>query len=197
MNNYEAHITINEDVTARPDWFLYCNRAFAFGNPIKPLFIQLERGDYRNQLMSSIPFKARDDDDALRKATELHMIINKDWPVKRIKVETPLHEASPIAIYAYYELHLKCMVSPDKVDVVSSFASSDIGVSEAFIEGLELDQPRKMYLTQRHKSVRPLEALKYFANTYTIYEPLVSKFEAEMVLWDSNPETDKGWFVGD
>ena len=194
MNHYEVHVTITPDSDPGA-WWALCQEL-----DIKPLYIRLDKGVHIDQYMCAANFTGTSAE-AIDYARNLTERVAEEFSVMRTKLEAPLYEYDPKVRPEYFESHLKLILSPEKASLVSLLSEDFLGLSRSI-----WGAPRgyeKWYLTERiqmkslaNPAMAAKVAQRQFLDTYNLYEPLVTQYEAEVVLWDSAPDTDAGWLTG-
>jgi hypothetical protein len=190
LKYYELHVTVAPDkVLTFTD---FCKTTGA-----KPLYIQLDKGLHRNQLMVAVTHMLTDDKQALGWAKTYENHLKPHFTVLRTKLESRLTEGPN----EYYEAHWK-LDFQRRQPVTAYFW-------ECTLNTLSKEQPHLLrshnllntgihYLSQRIYGVcDPLAASEEFGTAGEIIKnfyglPLI-KTHYERCVWDSNPALDYGW----
>jgi len=180
---YELHVTVLPQQVV--DFALFCKTVQA-----KPLYIQLDRGLHKNQLMLAATNMLPDDVSARAWADDYRLTVHQHFEVTRTKLESRLTEGPN----EYYEAHWKLdFPYGDWECQIDSFLAD----KPHLLRSLNLFDPRIHYLSQRiYGSNDPITASRAFnASGVSINFgglPLV-KTHYERCVWDSNPALDFGW----
>jgi hypothetical protein len=190
LKYYELHVTVAPDkVLTFAD---FCKSTGA-----KPLYIQLDKGLHRNQLMVAVTHMLQDDDTASGWARDYEKTLKPHFTVLRTKLESRLTEGPN----EYYEAHWK--LDFNRRQPVTAYywectLNNLIKRHPTLLRSHNLFDTCIHYLSQRIYSCNdPLAASKQFADSGDIIKnfyglPLV-KTHYERCVWDSNPALDYGW----
>jgi hypothetical protein len=182
-NYYELHVTVLPHQVV--DFALFCKTVQA-----KPLYIQLDRGLHKNQLMLAATNMLPDDLAAKAWSHDYSLMIQDHFEVIRSKLESRLTEGPN----EYYEAHWKLDFPYGDWECQLADFLDD---KPHLLRSLNLFDPRIHYLSQRiYRSSDPITASRTFnASGVSINSnglPLV-KTHYERCVWDSNPALDFGW----
>lgn len=194
---YELHLTAPEDVSVE-SWSTACETIRA-----KPLQIELKGpvAGRQIQLMSAGTYEC-DVHHGLPLAQQTEQAMSAllgSAPMSRMKLEIPLDKG--IGVYAesdveYHECHVKLLLRPDYVQRSLEEALASEWVVSRNILYTSVDGLEKWYLTKRAYAIDALSAAHGFSSAWNQLRPFVGFFarmEMETVVFDSNPELDKGW----
>lgn len=190
LKYYELHVTVEpSNVLKFAD---FCKSTGA-----KPLYIQLDKGLHRNQLMVAVTHMLADDTKAKGWAKTYEGYLKPHFTILRTKLESRLTEGPN----EYYEAHWK-------LDWATS-GKGNIHYLDCTLNALTKEHPsllrshnlldtRIHYLSQRiYRSVDPLAASECFGASGEIiknfYGLPLAKTHYERCVWDSNPALDYGW----
>jgi len=181
---YELHVTVLPERIF--EFSTYCK-----GPNSKALYIQLNRGLHKNQLMLATTAMLPDDATAKDWAKEFGQRISQSFEITRVKLESRLTEGPN----EYYEAHWKLdfLFGEDRENQIDEFLSD----KPHLLRSLNLLNPRIHYLSQRiYNSSDPLTSSRQFNASGVAINfgglPLV-KTHYERCVWDSNPALDYGW----
>lgn len=194
---YELHLTAPEDVSVE-SWSTACEAIRA-----KPLQIELTGwiSGRRTQLMSAGTYEC-DTHHGLPLAQQTEQAVAKllgSKPMSRMKLEIPLDKG--IGVYAesdvqYHECHAKLLLRSDNVEGILEEALARGWVVSRNLLYTNVDGLEKWYLTKRAYDMPALQAAHAFNVAWECTRQVVGPFarmEMETVVFDSNPELDKGW----
>jgi hypothetical protein len=182
---YELHVTVLPQKVV--DFALYCKNIQA-----KPLYIQLDKGLHREQLMLAAQNMLLDDVSAKAWALDYERMVGQHFSVVRTKLESRLTEGPN----EYYEAHWKLDfgIDPHYYDCKLQEFLLD---KPHLLRSQNLFDPRIQYLSQRiYGSCEPLESSRKFNASGVAINfgglQLV-KTHYERCVYDSNPALDYGW----
>lgn len=185
---YELHLTTTPDADVEK-WSALCS---ALG--IKPLVIELDRGDHPRQVMMAATHSGDDRSVDNWRDTLVVAFASAGFPIVRQKLEVPLDKAGVYTKFAYHETHVKMLLSPyisDSRVRVAGWHTSRNALQT------NVDGRSKWYLTRRAYGVDIHAAADDFHQEFgEIVGSLPNvRMEMETVLYDSNPSLDDGWAV--
>ncbi len=178
---YEAHVTVEgEDVES---WQKFCRN-----HNIKPVFIRLSRGKYPTQLMCTAAHNG-DEASADDMVGQLMNDAERDgFNCLRAKLERPLVAECPDGM-EYAECHIKLLLDGE----VAEIAEPEVFLSESL---LGVESPlRKWYFTARTYGLDAQKSEHRFQEVLRQLQPsmTVVRMETEAVVYDTNPDLDRGW----
>jgi hypothetical protein len=152
----------------------------------KPLHIQLSQGQYADQLMCGINFEGTEREALYRAGEIAGQLTYTGWPIIRAKVESPVFQSVD---NAYFECHWKYPLT-----VEPSMLSEICRMCPDFAWSQELYHCA-YYLTCRIYNAEVAEFDGYY--DYLAKNGLGNwdKVHSELVLLDTNPGLDVGWFT--
>lgn len=182
---YELHVTVLPEKVI--DFALFCKDIQA-----KPLYIQLDRGLHRNQLMLAASNMMPDDLQAKAWAKDYARLVEQHFPVIRTKLESRLVEGPN----EYYEAHWKLDFNIDPHYWECQLRKFLIDKPH-LLRSQNLFSTRIHYLSERiYGSSDPLASSRQFNASGVAINfnglPL-AKVHYERCVWDSNPVLDFGW----
>jgi hypothetical protein len=182
---YELHVTVLPAQVL--EFATFCASIQA-----KPLYIQLSSGERADQLMLAATNMLHSDEEAVAWATQYGQMVEKHFPVLRVKLESRLTEGPN----EYYEAHWKLDFKHDP-HYWDCELQNFLVFRPQLLRSRNLFDTRIHYLSQRiYNSTDHLEASRVFnASGIDINFsglPLV-KTHYERAVWDSNLALDDGW----
>jgi len=183
---YELHVTVATDRV-----LLFTD--FCKSTGAKPLYIQLDEGLHKNQLMVAVTKMLPDDIIAKQWARVYESYLDPHFTILRNKLESRLIEGPN----EYYEAHWKLDLRKDEHFWRCTLNEMKKKHPYLLISHNLLDT-RIHYVSQRiYGSLDPVTASEKFAASGDILKefyalPLV-KTHYERCVWDSNPALDFGW----
>ena len=191
LKYYELHVTVATDkVLAFAD--------FCKTTGVKPLYIQLDKGLHRNQLMCAVTKMLENDEQAKGWAKTYESYLKPHFTVLRTKLESRLTEGPN----EYYEAHWKFDFErrkPITAHYWDTTLSALIKEHPYLLRSYNLFDTRIHYLSQRiYGGCDPLVASETFGASGEVIKnfyglPLL-KTHYERCVWDSNPALDYGWY---
>jgi hypothetical protein len=190
LKYYELHVTVAPDkVLAFTD---FCKSTGA-----KPLYIQLDKGLHRNQLMVAVTHMLPDDKAAKGWASVYESYLKPHFTVLRTKLESRLTEGPN----EYYEAHWKLDFAIGAASMTHYWdctINNLVDKHPCLLRSHNLLDTRIHYLSQRiYRSVDPLAASETFGASGEIIKSFyglpLTKTHYERCVWDSNPALDYGW----
>lgn len=182
---YELHVTVLPERVV--EFAKFCEVIQA-----KPLYIQLQQGLHKDQLMLAVTNMLSGDGEALAWATDYAEMLKPYFTITRVKLESRLTEGEK----CYYEAHWKLdfKYSPEFWEHETM---KFLRAHPEIMWSRNLFDTRIHYLSQRiYEHGDPVVASHQFnASGVAInFEglPLI-KTHYERCLFDSNPEIDAGW----
>ena len=196
LKYYELHVTVASDkVLAFAD---FCKETGA-----KPLYIQLDKGLHRNQLMLATTHMLADDKQAKGWAQTYENWVKPHFTVLRTKLEARLSEGP----YEYFEAHWKLDFDRRK-PITARYWDNTLTVlckeHPELLRSHNLFNTGIHYLSQRiygsggiwgcNDSVAAAETFGASGNLIRSFYGLPEvKTHYERCVWDSNPALDYGW----
>lgn len=182
---YELHVTVLPERVL--EFAKFCEVIKA-----KPLYIQLQHGEHKDQLMIAIDHKLRDDGEALAWAHDYANMVKPYFSITRVKLESRLVEGRN----CYYEAHWKLDFKYDPSYWTGETAKFLMDHPE-ILWSRNLFDTRIHYLSQRIYNSEDFMAASTAFNTSGVainFNGLpLTKVHYERCLYDSNPEIDAGW----
>ena len=188
LKYYELHVTVAPDkVLTFTD---FCKSTGA-----KPLYIQLDKGLHRNQLMVAVTHMLPDDKAAKGWAQTYENYLKPHFTILRTKLESRLIEGPN----EYYEAHWKLDLGANSTTHYWECALNGLTITHpVLMRSHNLLDTRIHYMSQRiYRSSDPVAASEEFGASGEIIKsfyglPLM-KTHYERCVWDSNPALDYGW----
>jgi hypothetical protein len=183
---YELHVTVQPERVL--DFAKFCEAIKA-----KPLYIQLNRGEHKDQLMLAATHMLQDDGEALAWAHDFaDVVIKPHFSITRVKLESRLVEGPN----EYYEAHWKLDFKYD-IPYWMCETKKFLADHPELLFSRNLFDTRIHYLSQRiYGSEDHLAASTTFNTSGVAINfgglPLV-KTHYERAVYDSNPSIDAGW----
>lgn len=182
---YELHVTVLPERVL--EFTKFCEVIQA-----KPLYIQLQHGEHKDQLMIAVNNMLPGDGEALAWAADYANLVKPYFNVTRVKLESRLVEGNN----CYYEAHWKLDFKYDPNYWTGETAKFLFDHPE-ILWSRSLFDTRIHYLSQRIYNSEDFMAASTAFNTSGVAInfgglPLV-KTHYERCLFDSNPEIDAGW----
>ena len=202
---FEVHITV-ECITDE-DLSLFLERCEV--NNVKPIIIELSKGDYARQVMTSSFIVGHYKDDILQKAKNLANVMFGDTSlktkIKRLKIESlarnpgvPL-DTNP-ETDKYFEFHYKIALQDKEND------KSEYNLVKDLVKGYDgrlsrnafkkVEGAKHYFITKRVHSAGQVKAFEEYNELKNVLADNgypVLKSEAEFVVYDSNYNLDSGW----
>lgn len=180
---FELHVTVAPEKVL--EFSAYCKELGA-----KPLYIQLDKGLHKNQLMFATTTMLPDDVAAKAWALDYEKTVSKHFTVLRTKLESRLTEGPN----EYYEAHWKLDFPQGDWECLMDGFDGD---THQLLRSHNLFNTRIHYYSQRiYGSVDIVASSRKFNASGVEINfgglPLV-KTHYERCVWDSNPALDFGW----
>lgn len=190
---FEIHVTTAEFDPSRRDAFTeICTQHAA-----KPLFIELSRGQFKNQPMFSKVVWAKEVHEAIRLSEEFGLLFGAaGFMPNRLKIEVPLEQAHRFhangcdAPGRYYEWHGK--VAYERVEALLELCDRHrVHLSANALK----NEPHLRFITLREAGTEKLFKGRVGRLRSGLQEEgrLVSKQHFEYCIFDTNTQLDSGW----
>ena len=182
---YELHVTVLPERVL--EFASFCEKIKA-----KPLYIQLQHGESKDQLMLAITTMLPDDTAALAWTNDYADMIRPHFSISRVKLESRLTEGAN----EYYEAHWKLDGKYDP-NYWTCETMKFLATHPDLLFSRNLFDTRILYLSQRiYGETDPIAASRKFNGSGVAINfdglPLV-KVHYERCVYDSNPSLDAGW----
>lgn len=182
---YELHVTVLPERVL--EFASFCEKIKA-----KPLYIQLQQGQHKDQLMLAATHMLPNDEAALAWATNYRDIVAPHFGITRVKLESRLTEGPN----EYYEAHWKLDCKHD-TEYWSCETDKFLVEHPELLWSRSLFDTRILYLSQRiYGETDPIAASHKFNGSGIAINfgglPLV-KTHYERCVYDSNPSLDADW----
>ena len=205
---FEAHITLKNtaEIQNTDNFEKFCNE-----NKIKPIVIELERGDVPKQIMTSSLHNGNFDDIKEEVEQLAEKMKLKNYKVSRLKIEAhpdntgipkTKNDILPHQIENYFEAHYKILLPlstsiQTKKDLISLSEKHEAHLSKNAFKKRK-NNLEERFVTKRIYSVGKREAYQTFdeleqalkKNKYQIDKKIV-----EYCVFDSNISIDKNWLA--
>lgn len=202
---FEAHITLKniEDLQNTANFEKFCKK-----NSVKPIFIELERGDMPKQIMTSSLHKGNFDEineEVKNLAAKMEL---ENYEVIRLKIEAhpentgippTTNDILPSQKDNYFEAHYKILLplSTSKKQLISLCEQYQAHLSiNAFKK--RNDNFEERFVTKRIYKVGKKEAFQAFDNLHQELEKQnfkINKKIVEYCVFDSNESVDDNWLT--
>lgn len=182
---YELHVTVLPERVL--EFASFCEKIKA-----KPLYIQLQHGEHKDQLMLATTTMLPDDSAALAWANDYADMLRPHFSLSRVKLESRLTEGAN----EYYEAHWKLDGKYDP-NYWTCETFKFLNTHPELLFSRNLFDTRILYLSQRiYGKTDPIAASHAFNASGVAISfnglPLV-KTHYERCVYDDNPSIDAGW----
>ena len=190
---FELHITVdhNDPDFDLGEWQRLCRAIDA-----KPLDIRLYDADNDRQVMFAAVHEGNDEAAEAWWAWLREEVENSGFKILREKLEVPLDKSGRYGEPPYFETHIKTLIPKDDVPLAVA-ALSDMGWMCSYNDLFTTDEGReKWYFTWRTYGGHFTDAGREFAAAFAglrEFAWFTVRMESETVIYDSNPDLDKGW----
>lgn len=190
---FEIHVSVAEFEPGRREAF----KEICTQHAAKPLFIELSRGQFKNQPMFSKVIWAKSMDEAIRVAEEFGLLFGASgFLPNRLKIEVPLEHAQQFHANGfdtpdrYYEWHGKVVY--ERVEALLELC--DRHRVHLSVNALK-NEPHLRFITLREAGTEGLFQGRVERLTAELQEEgrVVSKQHFEYCIFDTNTQLDSGW----